>query len=63
MFTFENFGVIPDIVLLGKGLGGGVFPMAAMLVKGELDVAQDIALGHYTHEKKCIRLCSSIGYS
>jgi len=60
MFTFENFGVIPDIVLLGKGLGGGVFPMAAMLVKGELDVAQDIALGHYTHEKSSLGCAAAL---
>jgi 4-aminobutyrate aminotransferase len=51
MFTFENFGVIPDIVVIGKGLGGGVFPMAAVLAREDLDVASDRALGHYTHEK------------
>lgn len=51
MFAFENFGVVPDIVILGKGLGGGLFPMAAMLVDEKLDTAQDIALGHFTHEK------------
>jgi 4-aminobutyrate aminotransferase len=54
MFAFENYEVVPDIVLLGKGLGGGVFPMAAMLVREELDIAQDIALGHYTHEKSSL---------
>jgi 4-aminobutyrate aminotransferase len=51
MFTFENFGVIPDIVVIGKGLGGGVFPMAAVLAREDLDVASERALGHYTHEK------------
>jgi 4-aminobutyrate aminotransferase len=51
MFTFENFGVIPDIVVLGKGLGGGVFPMAAILAHEDLDVAAERAMGHYTHEK------------
>lgn len=54
MFAFENFDVTPDILLLGKGLGGGVFPMAAVLVNEELDVAQDIALGHFTHEKSSV---------
>jgi 4-aminobutyrate aminotransferase len=51
MFTFENFGVIPDIVVIGKGLGGGVFPMAAIIAREKLDVAAQRALGHYTHEK------------
>lgn len=60
MFTFEHFGIEPDIVLLGKGLGGGVFPMAAMLVRGELDVARDIALGHYTHEKSSLGCAAAL---
>ncbi|WP_240374191.1 aspartate aminotransferase family protein [Bacillus piscicola] len=54
MFTFEHYGVEPDIVLLGKGLGGGVFPMAAMLAREDLDIAQDISLGHFTHEKSSL---------
>ena len=51
MFTFENFGIIPDIVVIGKGLGGGVFPMAAIIADESLDVAGERAMGHYTHEK------------
>ncbi len=51
MFTFENFGIIPDIVVIGKGLGGGVFPLAAMIASEELDVCSSRAMGHYTHEK------------
>ena len=41
MFTFENFGVIPDMVVIGKGLSGSVFPLAALIVREELDVAGD----------------------
>lgn len=51
MFAFEHYGIVPDMVVLGKGLGGGVFPMAALLAREGLDVAGDRALGHYTHEK------------
>jgi len=50
-FCCEHSGVTPDILVLGKGLGGGVFPMAAILATDELNVAATRALGHYTHEK------------
>lgn len=60
MFAFEHYGIEPDIVLLGKGLGGGVFPMAAMLVSDTLDVAQDIALGHFTHEKSSLGCAAAL---
>ena len=65
MFTFENFGVTPDIVVIGKGLGGGVFPLAAVIARDELDVAADRALGHYTHEKSpvgCAAALAAIAY-
>jgi len=50
-FTCQNFDVVPDILCIGKGLGGGVFPMAAIIANEKLDVAADRALGHFTHEK------------
>ena len=65
MFTFENFGVIPDIVVIGKGLGGGIFPMAAMIAHEKLAVAADRAMGHYTHEKSpvgCAAALATIAY-
>jgi 4-aminobutyrate aminotransferase len=51
MFAFQHEGVVPDILILGKGLGGGVFPLAAIVARSDLDVAPEKALGHYTHEK------------
>jgi 4-aminobutyrate aminotransferase len=51
MFAFENFDIEPDIICLGKGLGGGIIPFAAMIARDSYNVAQDISLGHYTHEK------------
>ncbi len=51
MFAYEQAGCAPDILVIGKGLGGGIMPMAAMIARPELDVAPQAALGHYTHEK------------
>ena len=51
LFACEHFGVVPDMLVLGKGLGGGVMPLAALLARADLDLAADRALGHYTHEK------------
>ena len=51
MFGFEHDGVQPDIVVLGKALGGAMLPLAAVVARPGLDVAGDFAIGHYTHEK------------
>lgn len=51
MFAFEQYGIVPDILCLGKGLGAGAFPIAAIITKEEYNIAGDISLGHYTHEK------------
>ena len=60
MFAFERYGIVPDMVVIGKGLGGGVFPMAALLARGKLDVAADRALGHYTHEKSSVGCAAAL---
>ena len=60
MFAFEHFGIVPDMVVLGKGLGGGVFPMAALLAREGLDVAAEQALGHYTHEKSSVGCAAAL---
>ena len=60
MFTFENFGVTPDIVVLGKGLGGGIMPFAGIIAREELDVAANRALGHYTHEKSPVASAAAL---
>jgi len=51
MFACQHDGVAPDILVLGKGLGGGILPIAAVLARPELDVGADWAFGNYTHEK------------
>ncbi|MFL0193985.1 aspartate aminotransferase family protein [Clostridium sp. WILCCON 0269] len=64
-YVHENFDVEPDILLLGKGIGGGIIPQACVLTKSKYDIAQDISLGHYTHEKPalgCAAICATIKY-
>jgi 4-aminobutyrate aminotransferase len=51
MFAADHDGVAPDILVMGKALGGGILPIAAVLARGELDVGGEWAFGHYTHEK------------
>lgn len=53
-FVHESFDCVPDMVALGKGLGGGIVPQAALVVRHDLDVAKHAALGHYTHEKSAL---------
>jgi 4-aminobutyrate aminotransferase len=60
MFAFEHYGVVPDMVVLGKGLGGAVFPLAALIARRDLDVAADRALGHYTHEKSSVGCAAAL---
>ncbi|MEL7151614.1 MAG: aspartate aminotransferase family protein [Pseudomonadota bacterium] len=50
-FAHDHDRVTPDIIVLGKALGGGALPVAAVLARADLDVAGDFAIGHYTHEK------------
>jgi 4-aminobutyrate aminotransferase len=60
MYAFEHYGIVPDMVVIGKGLGGAVWPMAALIVRGQLDVAGEQALGHYTHEKSSVGCAAAL---
>ncbi len=51
MFSFQHDEIVPDIVTVGKSLGGGILPIAACIARTNLDVCGDFAIGHYTHEK------------
>jgi len=51
MFACQHDDVVPDILVLGKSLGGGIVPISAVLCRPDLDVCSDFAYGHYTHEK------------
>jgi 4-aminobutyrate aminotransferase len=50
-FGFEHQEAVPDVVVIGKALGGGILPIAAVVARADLDVGEDVAFGHYTHEK------------
>ena len=49
LFAFERYGVTPDILLLGKGFGGGM-PAAAFLARREVMacLSENPVLGHIT---------------
>lgn len=51
LFAYEHYDIVPDILCLGKGLGGGVIPQAAIVTRREYDRFPTISLGHYTFEK------------
>lgn len=50
-FSFQHDDVVPDIVVMGKALGGGILPIAAAVAREDLNVCREFAIGHYTHEK------------
>jgi acetylornithine/succinyldiaminopimelate/putrescine aminotransferase len=49
MFAFEHFGIQPDILLLAKGMGGGM-PIGAFIASKEImsTLSHDPILGHIT---------------
>ena len=49
-FASEHF-VTPDVLVLGKSLGGGLLPLAGIVTKEKYNVLQHRSIGHFTHEK------------
>lgn len=49
LFAFEQYGIVPDILLLGKGMGGGM-PIAAFVANQEImnALSDNPMLGHIT---------------
>lgn len=60
MFSSEWEDVVPDILVMGKSLGGGILPVAAMITHPQFDVLQNFAYGHYTHEKNPVTCRAAI---
>lgn len=49
LWGFEQYGIVPDVLLLGKALGGGM-PLGAFIASRErmMQLASDPVLGHIT---------------
>ncbi|MFW9910689.1 MAG: aspartate aminotransferase family protein [Candidatus Thorarchaeota archaeon] len=37
LWGFEHYGIVPDIITIGKGLSGGIFPITATCYREDLD--------------------------
>jgi 4-aminobutyrate aminotransferase len=58
-FACQHYDVVPDMLVIGKGLGGGILPLAALIARDDFaTAAAERALGHYTHEKNPV-LCAA----
>ena len=53
MFACEHF-VEPDVLVLGKSLGGGLLPFAGIVTREQHNIVGDRSIGHYTHEKNAL---------
>ncbi len=49
LFSYEHYGIVPDILVMGKGLGGGL-PIGAFMSNREImmSLSHDPKLGHIT---------------
>ncbi|TES90827.1 MAG: aspartate aminotransferase family protein [Desulfobacteraceae bacterium] len=56
MFACEHY-LTPDILVLGKSMGGGLVPFAGIITREDYNVCPNRSIGHYTHEKNA--LCSA----
>lgn len=49
-FASEHF-VTPDVLVMGKSLGGGILPLAGIATREQYNILQHRSIGHFTHEK------------
>jgi 4-aminobutyrate aminotransferase len=59
MFASEHY-VTPDILVLGKSLGGGIVPLAGIVTREKYNVCPDRSVGHYTHEKNALSAAAAL---
>ncbi len=53
MFASEHY-LTPDVLVLGKSLGGGLVPFAGIVTHERYNVCAHRSIGHYTHEKNAL---------
>lgn len=53
MFASEHF-ITPDVLVLGKSMGGGLLPFAGIVTQQSYDNLEHRSIGHYTHEKNAL---------
>ena len=59
-FACEHDDAEPDILVMGKALGGGILPLAAVVTTPELNIGAQYAFGHYTHEKNPVSAAAGL---
>ncbi|MHB9096817.1 MAG: (R)-1-hydroxy-2-aminoethylphosphonate ammonia-lyase [Syntrophales bacterium] len=59
MFASEHY-LTPDILVLGKSLGGGIVPLAGIVTREKYNVCPDRSVGHYTHEKNALSAAAAL---
>jgi 4-aminobutyrate aminotransferase len=59
MFASEHY-LTPDILVLGKSLGGGIVPLAGIVTRERYNVVPDRSIGHYTHEKNALSAAAAL---
>jgi 4-aminobutyrate aminotransferase len=59
MFASEHY-LTPDILVLGKSLGGGIVPLAGIVTREKYNCCPDRSIGHYTHEKNALAAAAAL---
>jgi len=56
LWAFERSGVVPDLVVIGKGLSGGIMPIAAVAARGDITEKADayVASTYSGHPAACV---------
>lgn len=62
LFAYEHYGVKPDLVCIGKGLGGGM-PISAVLGSAKmLDLPDDLSSTHSANPLCCVAALEALTY-